>query len=357
MVHLFKSGRTGRYYAQETINGRRRQFSCKTANRAEALKFATEKITKLEKEAGIFEANTITLQEFAEHYLRIISNRLSKGSCKAYSDSIKHFIDAIGNIRLQALTVPMCHAFIFDSGYTMPTASKHYRHLKRAIRLAVRWRYVGHNPFDHVDPPRVLETKKDWFTEEEFELLVSNLPTRTDAQRRFKRIVMIGRLTGARESEILTLSLWNLDFERANLYLKNSDTFSTKNRKDRTVPLSSTAISLLRDQLNENKDSTNALVRSSTLVFPNNKGCQFALTYISAVFREYCRRLFPYKSRLCFHSLRATFITQAILDGVPRTQVQLAVGHSTIRTTEGYAHLETMPMDQLRASLDSTIQQ
>jgi site-specific recombinase XerD len=40
-----------------------------------------------------------------------------------------------------------------------------------------------------------------------------------------------------------------------------------------------------------------------------------------------------------FHDLRATFITQLLLKGVPLAQVMAIVGHSQIRTTNVYLRM------------------
>lgn len=354
MTHLFKSGRTGRYYCQFTLNGKRRQFSTKTSNKQDAIKIADQKTTEFKKQVGIFEPTSITLQEFSDYYLRTVSSQLSKGSVLAYKDSLKHFIQSVGNLRFTLVTIPICQKFIYHSGYSPQTASKHYRHLKRAFRLAVRWRYTGFSPFEHIDPPRVPETKKDYLTETEFSHLMDCLRISTFAERRFKRLIYCARMTGARESEILNLSMQNIDFERSNLYLKNNEIFKTKSRKDRTVPLSSELIQILKEQIRENRFSDKDLIRQSPYIFPSNNGTPLSIYYVSPQFKKVCRELFPYKKRLCFHSLRSTFITLAIFDGVPRTQIQRAVGHRSYRTTESYAHLETIPMDDLRASLNKS---
>lgn len=40
-----------------------------------------------------------------------------------------------------------------------------------------------------------------------------------------------------------------------------------------------------------------------------------------------------------FHDLRATFITQMLNNGVPLSKVMAIVGHSSLKTTQGYLRL------------------
>jgi site-specific recombinase XerD len=53
--------------------------------------------------------------------------------------------------------------------------------------------------------------------------------------------------------------------------------------------------------------------------------------------RDFCKgiNILP----ICFHDLRATFITQMLNNGVALSKVMAIVGHSSLKTTQGYLRL------------------
>jgi integrase len=56
-----------------------------------------------------------------------------------------------------------------------------------------------------------------------------------------------------------------------------------------------------------------------------------------------------------FHDLRATFITQMLLKGVPLAKVMTIVGHSTIKTTMRYLRLVAQDTHGATESLGITL--
>ena len=72
------------------------------------------------------------------------------------------------------------------------------------------------------------------------------------------------------------------------------------------------------------------------------------MTYVSKRFLHYAR-LAKLPDRIHFHSLRHTYITWMIEQGIPVPIVQKLAGHADITTTMGYAHLAS---DSLTAAMD-----
>jgi len=45
------------------------------------------------------------------------------------------------------------------------------------------------------------------------------------------------------------------------------------------------------------------------------------------------------RERVCFHTLRHTFASWAVMEGIPLYQIGKAIGHKTMVMTQRYAHL------------------
>ena len=71
------------------------------------------------------------------------------------------------------------------------------------------------------------------------------------------------------------------------------------------------------------------------------------------VLKDFCKEIgiTPIK----FHDLRATFITQLLIKGVPLAKVMNIVGHSTIKTTMRYLRLVAQDTQGATDALDITL--
>ena len=100
---------------------------------------------------------------------------------------------------------------------------------------------------------------------------------------------------------------------------------TTKTQRSRVVPISS-ELSVFFSELKAKRKSETDFVLPHLLEWEN--GEQARIT------REFCIAIgiTPIK----FHDLRATFITNLLVNGVSLAQVMSVVGHHQIKTTNGY---------------------
>jgi len=150
-----------------------------------------------------------------------------------------------------------------------------------------------------------------------------------------------------RLSELASLQWTAVDLASQVLHVCNSDVFTTKNRRNRGIPMSDEVVQLLTFR----KDRA-----GSELVF-NLKGRRMTKDYISKKFKRYVRRS-GLGERLHFHSLRHTFASWLVQDGVSIYEVQRLLGHSSIAVTETYSHLQPQALhhtvNRIFVSVDAT---
>lgn len=121
--------------------------------------------------------------------------------------------------------------------------------------------------------------------------------------------------TGARLSECENLTADNIDAKRKTMTFRG-----TKNGEDRTVPMSSLALSIVQEH---------------------------AFYYHRQVW-EFATEKAGLKG-FRFHDLRHTFITRAIERGVSTAKVAAYVGHKTLAMTAKYTHLDTRDLGDVVA--------
>lgn len=107
----------------------------------------------------------------------------------------------------------------------------------------------------------------------------------------------------------------------------------TKSGHDRAVPLLPLAREVLERlnaaRTNEDEDAT---------VFVGYRGTPLHGNFVGEEFRDQ-RSCAGLPKRFTFHTLRHTFASWLVTQGVPLRHVQAYLGHVSIQTTEIYAHL------------------
>jgi len=128
-------------------------------------------------------------------------------------------------------------------------------------------------------------------------------------------------------SEIINLEWDDVDMKAKLIQVKNKDTFTTKSKKERVIPISKSLKKILKGI--NNKEG---------FVFSND-GNKFNPTYASRSFKK-CVRSSGLDDKIHFHTLRHSFASNLAQRGVNIYIIQKLLGHSNITTTQIYSHLQ-----------------
>jgi integrase len=174
----------------------------------------------------------------------------------------------------------------------------------------------------------VPESSPVFFTKEDFQKLLNVIK-----QAWLKEAVVFTVLTGLRRGELINLRWQDVDLQRRVLIVQSNPTFKTKQGKKRTLPLNETAFHLL------------TLKHSHSIgeyVFMHN-GKQIAEDWISQLFKRAVKdKEAGLNEKLHWHSLRSSFASWLVIDGVSIYAVSKLLGHSSVAITQKhYAHLAT----------------
>ncbi len=161
-------------------------------------------------------------------------------------------------------------------------------------------RHIESNPFSNVQLVHTPELPPAFFTKEDFQKLILIIK-----ENWLKEIVIFAVLTGMRRGEIINLRWQDVDLQRKLIQVKSNPTFKTKQGKRRTLPLSDVKV---------------------------KEG------FVTHKFKEYVS-VAGLNDKLHFHSLRHTFASWLVQDGVSIYEVQKLLGHSSVKVTEVYSHL------------------
>ena len=144
-----------------------------------------------------------------------------------------------------------------------------------------------------------------------------------------KLAVSLAYGAGLRVSEVANLKIQDLDFQNMTLAVRQA-----KGNKDRITVLPESMALELKSLIGER------MKNPSDYVFLSQRGGRLSIRTFQKVFQNMVRKVGIYKD-VSFHSLRHSFASHLIENGVNLRFVQTVLGHQNIRTTQIYTHVST----------------
>lgn len=157
---------------------------------------------------------------------------------------------------------------------------------------------------------------------------------------KYKTIFMMIYGSGLRISEAVAIRVEDIDSENMRLFVRNG-----KGERERYTVLPEASLEMLRKcyQMYQPK-------HPEGYMFLNREGNPLKSERLRVFFRRY-RRKAGIDDAFIVHSLRHSFATKLVEEGVPLVQVKELLGHSCIRSTMTYVHVATN-MQKVNSPLD-----
>jgi site-specific recombinase XerD len=312
----------GFWYVLYETDGRIRWKSTHTRSKQEA----TRSLSNL-KDLLKPRSRVILLSKFIQDFLLYAIGTYSAKTTSIYRGSLGSLKAFVGDLPLTSLTARHLDSYKADRLLSVSPVSVNIelRTLKAAMNVAVRWQMLEANPFRGSPLVRVPERSPSYFSKEEFQKLLSLIK-----ENWLKELIVFAVLTGMRRGEIVNLKWADVDLSRKAILVRSSSTFKTKQGKQRVVPLSDVAFHLL---------SSKAVKSDADYVFSRH-GRNISGSFVAHKLKHYVYEAKLTDHKLHFHSLRHTFASWLIQDGVSLYEVQKLLGHSNISVTQVYSHLQ-----------------
>jgi site-specific recombinase XerD len=144
---------------------------------------------------------------------------------------------------------------------------------------------------------------------------------------------------GLRVSEVINLRIMDIDLQELTIHIKQA-----KGKKDR--------LTVFPEKLKTEIASLIALRDPVNFVFISERGGKLTERTAQAVFEKALRGANVQKAAT-FHSLRHSFATHLLENGVDVRYVQELLGHQNIRTTQIYTHVTNLAIKNIRSPLDN----
>ena len=236
----------GRWEARATIAGKRRSFYAD--RQSDALK-AMRAAQKAADDGNYLEPTRITVSAWLDTWLHeYAANTCKPLTLSTYQSRIEtHIRPALGKIKLTDLTAAHVQTFYNDltrnKGLAPKTVNSVHGILHKALTQAVKLRYIGYNPADACDTPRLTQREITPLSESEITAFLAELHRSEEPLSRLFRVALF---TGMREGEICGLPWDAVDFASGTITVrqqlqkekKKGGSFyiaTTKNEKTRTI--------------------------------------------------------------------------------------------------------------------------
>ncbi|MCB5245989.1 MAG: site-specific tyrosine recombinase/integron integrase [Candidatus Cloacimonadaceae bacterium] len=187
--------------------------------------------------------------------------------------------------------------------------------------------------FDQVPKIKIGQYLPDYLDVETMLKLLDGLPTSTPLEKRNKVMLELLYATGMRVSELLNLTIHNINFSEQVILIKG------KGSKQRFVPFVDSVALLLNEYLNEVRPIL-LKFEHTDILFLNNRGQKLSRMGFWKILHKITQEA-GLKQEVTPHTFRHSFATHLLEAGVNLRIVQALLGHSSLNTTQIYTHIDT----------------
>jgi len=262
------------------------------------------------------------------------SEQLNKKT--AIKNHLKPFFGKINIDKISALNIEEFKALKQAEGKCNKSINNYLGMLSKCLNCAQEWGIIKTPP--KIKPLKVPPQKFRFFTEEQYNRLLEEAQK---INREFYEMILFTLRTGVRVGELMALRWEDIDFENKKVTIRrsivNGIIGSPKNNKIRIIPLTNDILEVLK-------------VKKSTPIhselFDNGKS-RFSL---NRALKRYCGNLGIGVGG--WHDLRHTFASKLANNGISLQVIQALLGHSDLKMTQRYAHLEPLTLSDAIKTLE-----
>lgn len=263
----------------------------------------------------------LTIRNY-KHYLSRLDEWIISKNSKATLQNINN--ETVHNFR----------AYLAKLGLGKKTQGYHAIALRSFLKWLLRNDYQVMAP-DKIELPKIPDRQVKFLNGEQIDRLL-NAPNSSDIQGfRDKAILEVLFSTGLRVSELTSLDIDKIDFERKEFGITG------KGGRARVVFLSTRSIEYLKRYLAERKDHFKPLfIRHKGKMDPTTSDEKMRLTprSVERLVKKYVRKVkLPVEATP--HTMRHSYATDLLVAGADIRSVQEMLGHKNISTTQIYTHV------------------
>ncbi|MCS7052554.1 MAG: site-specific tyrosine recombinase XerD [Ignavibacterium sp.] len=281
------------------------------------------------------------MKTFLKDYLAQlkVEKNLASNTISSYKSDLESFLNYLEDVGIKDLSeikkehISSFFKILKNLGLSEKSSARYFSSLRGFFKYLIVNEYLKSNPIDKMNAPKISRKLPSVLSVEEINLLLSSPKTDDKFGIRDKAMLEVFYACGLRVSELINLKIIDL-FLKENLI----KVFG-KGRKERLVPIGSSAIFWLEKYLIESRPFLKKNLQSENYVFLNNRGKKFSRMGVWKIVKKYVE-LSNLKKEIHPHTFRHSFATHLIEGGADLRSVQEMLGHADISTTQIYTHID-----------------
>ncbi len=275
-----------------------------------------------------------------------IEKGLAKATTDSYQEDLKlfirwldeHYNNRVGKIDnkdflVNRLTKKMVKEYLTFLGCTLSAKSmaRHLTTMRRFSLYLVREKQISADVTSGINPPKIGRSLPQVLNAKEMEQLL-NIPLNNAFDYRNKAMLELMYATGMRVSELIKLTIFDLDFSTQLVKIKG------KGRKERMIPFGDYAKYYLEKYLEVRPFLLVKGKPATDILFLNNHGNGITR---QGFFKNLKKLLLKQgiKKEVSPHTIRHSFATIMLKRGANLRVIQELLGHEDITTTKIYTHV------------------
>jgi len=203
--------------------------------------------------------------------------------------------------------------------------------IKAFYKFCVIDKLLESSPADLLEQPKIPRYLPEVLSVEEIEDMIAAIDLSSSMGHRNVAIIETLYGSGLRVSELVNMQLSNINFDEK--YMK----ITGKGSKQRFVPLSDNTIKQIKYWLYD-RNLMHIQPKHEDFLFLNYGGTQLSREMVFKIIKQLAEDA-GVRKKISPHTLRHSFATHLLEGGANLRAIQQLLGHSSIITTEIYAHL------------------
>ena len=256
---------------------------------------------------------------------------LSRNSVEAYKRDIDKFlrslkVDDIHQVTSEDITF-FCR-YLHEKKYATATISRNLIALKVFFRFLYREKIIEKNICNLIESPHIWQLIPEVLSISEIDLLLAQPDVQTFSGARDKAIIEVLYASGLRVSELVNLSIQDVNDHYVRVVGKGN--------KERIVPIGKKAIFAVDHYLLTFRDHYPFIEKDP--LFISTRGKKITREAVWKIIKDYAKRASIAKN-VSPHTLRHSFATHLLDHGADLRVIQEMLGHANIGTTDKYTHV------------------
>lgn len=264
-------------------------------------------------------------------YLYIDKN-YSENTLESYAYELEKFAQFLNQNKLElSLSNEMVNKYIHTfKEESARTLSHNISCLRSFYKYLLINQYIKENPLEEVALPKQGKRLPKALSIEEIDLLL-DIPIKNAFSARNKAILELMYATGLRVSELINLTIHDINFEMSFVRTLG------KGKKERIVPIGDYALKALCVYIYEYRNQL--LIKGwNDYLFINNHGTKLTRQAIFKMIQNLAHEK-GIQTTFSPHTLRHSFATHLLQNGANLRDIQEMLGHSSLSTTQIYTHV------------------